>query len=546
MPDVRTIVLDLCRRAGLDPDTAVDAAGVAGRVPGLVVANRTTVRGIVEALQRAYPFDVSESDGRLRFRDRGMAPVRALTEADLVPQEGGSLLQVTRQQESELPRQVDVLYASPAADFQTCSQSARRLAGAAASVTTVELPLALDDDRARRIADRLLYESWIERDVYRFGLSAAHADLDPADVVTLAARGREVRLRLLSVETGTATVQVTAVPDDPALHGSTAMAGRPAAKLPEPRALAPTVLFALDLPLLRDEDDGPGWYAAASYDATVPGVAWPGAVLLESVDGGASFETLANLRGPATWGRCEDVLGDGPVTHWDEANTLRVRLSCGNLYSRDAGAVLAGANAALVGAEVVQFRQAALGGDGVVTLSGLLRGRRGTEHRTAGHGPGERLLLLAAHDLIRLRGSQERIGALRRLKAVTLGGHAEDVADESFVNRAAGLGPWSVAHVRGVREGDDWRVSWVRRTRLGGGWIDGADVPLPEQEERYETDILDGGGGVLRTLSSGSPSVLYTSAMQAADFGGPQDALRVRIHQISATVGRGVGREATL
>ena len=57
-----------------------------------------------------------------------------------------------------------------------------------------------------------------------------------------------------------------------------------------------------------------------------------------------------------------------------------------------------------------------------------------------------------------------------------------------------------------------------------------ADVPLGEESETYEVDILDG-DDVKRTIAASTPTVLYTSAQQIADFGGVQSAVSVRVYQ---------------
>ncbi len=545
MADLRTVLADLARRAGLDPENDVDARGVAGRLPGMVIAGRTPVRACIEALQQAYAVDVVEADGRLCFRRRGGAMVAELGEADLVPHDDGSLVRIVRGQETELPRQLDVVYRSPAADYQSCTQSARRLTSAARSVTTVSLPLALDDARAIAAAQRLLAEAWLERTTYAFRLTARWAHLDPADVIALTIGGRSERLRLTRLETTATTVAVLAVPDDAGVLETTAPPAVPAPRTAEPRILAPTVLFALDLPLLRDQDDGPGWYAAASYDPARG--AWPGAVLLESLDAGASFARLADLRGPGVWGVCETVLGPGPTVHWDEATRLRVRIAQGELEGRERAAVLNGANAAVVGGEIIQFRNAALVAPATYELSGLLRGRRGTEHLSGAHAADETFLLLRGSDLIRIAGRQDRIGAPSQVKAVTLGLHAEDQPAQGFVNGAAGLRPFSIAHPRGRREANgDWQIGWTRRTRRGGGWIDGSDVALGENTLQFEVAVLDGDGSVRRRIATGATAAVYDAAMQSEDFGVPCATLRLSICQISGTVGRGIPREVIL
>ena len=125
-----------------------------------------------------------------------------------------------------------------------------------------------------------------------------------------------------------------------------------------------------------------------------------------------------------------------------------------------------------------------------------------------------------------------------------------DIGDASFAEAmhaftGEGLKPLSPVHVRGKRTAGDLAISWVRRTRIGGDSWDAVDVPLGEESERYEVDILDG-VAVRRTLAATSPTVTYTAAQQTADFGSPQAAIDLRVCQLSAVRGRGTPRTATL
>ena len=88
----------------------------------------------------------------------------------------------------------------------------------------------------------------------------------------------------------------------------------------------------------------------------------------------------------------------------------------------------------------------------------------------------------------------------------------------------------------------------MRRARLDAPWLDGTDaVPLCEDCEGYDLDILDSGGSVRRSFAGlTSPSAIYSAAQQTADFGAVQSAVRVRVFQISAVVGRGNPKESTI
>ncbi len=128
----------------------------------------------------------------------------------------------------------------------------------------------------------------------------------------------------------------------------------------------------------------------------------------------------------------------------------------------------------------------------------------------------------------------------------------DDVAFRTEAHAFTGLGlrPYRPVHLKGRRDpgSGDWTINWFRRTRVGGDGWEQEDVPLSEQAELYELEILDGpGGDVLRTVTGlGVPSYDYSAAHQTADFGAPQATVNVRVYQRSATYGRGAPAEALI
>jgi hypothetical protein len=139
-----------------------------------------------------------------------------------------------------------------------------------------------------------------------------------------------------------------------------------------------------------------------------------------------------------------------------------------------------------------------------------------------------------------------------------IGPASRPVSDETFVAatftpEGAGLRPFSVVHVpqpwRTARSPGDLTIRWTRRSRslAADNWGAGY-VPLAEDSEVYEVDILDG-SVVKRSLTTATPSALYTAAQQTADWGAPLgtgQTIAIRIYQLSALIGRGAVRSVTL
>ena len=81
----------------------------------------------------------------------------------------------------------------------------------------------------------------------------------------------------------------------------------------------------------------------------------------------------------------------------------------------------------------------------------------------------------------------DEIGSLRFYKGVTIGTNPAEAAPHPFTNQGAALLPWAPCHIRGVRDdAGNLTLSWVRRTRYGGGLKDGTGTVDLVARDRIE------------------------------------------------------------
>lgn len=297
--------------------------------------------------------------------------------------------------------------------------------------------------------------------------------------------------------------------------------------------------------MIRDQDNDAGFYAAVSSSSEN----WKGAVLYVSADGGASYAPLETMTANATFGTAQTVMPNflsGNIP--DEASVLNVALIRGELSSITYDSFIKGLQAALIGNEVVYFRNAVLQMDGTYNLSGFLRGRRGTDHTIGAHVAAERFVLLSPASVYRIAAATNTIGVELLYKVPSIGGTLTDAVAYSYTNRGTGLKPYAPVLLGGVvTPSGDALLHWTRRTRISAEWRDNVDVPVSEFSESYVIEIYDAGFTILkRTHSSSAPSVSYSSAEQTADFGAPQTNIYFRVYQISDLVGRGYGSQGTV
>jgi len=538
---------DLVAEACADCNFAdYDVSDLDGLVTGFAITSPMSARDALTPLGLAYHFDAVESVGEIRFLMRGQPAATALSEADLVPPDGepGFGFSFTRAQETDLPVASRIAYIDADADYRQAVAEARRLVGGSDRVADSTLPLVLDQGQAIGIGERLLQDAWVMRESAVFALAPSKLALDAADEVALDAGGRTRRLRLTGIDDGAAR-QMQAIATDPSIYEPLVGPQRTPSVAQVVTQTGRALVVFLDLPLLTgDEVPWAPWAGAFASP-------WPGAVMILRSPSDANYTLDTTLTLPAAIGETTADFHAGCAWRWDDANSLRIKLANGTLSSRDETSVLGGANVlAIENAggqwEVLQFANATLTSPGRWTLSHLLRGKLGTETAMANPvAAGARVVVLDA--------------ALRQLDLMQnesvlpfhylWGPQGKPISDPAYQGTslqfaAIGLRPLSPVHVASQwQSGGDTLISWIRRSRIGGDSWD--NVPLGEESEAYEIDVLNG-SAVARTLSATSPRALYTAAQQTADFGTPPSSFDVVVYQISASYGRGIGARKTL
>jgi hypothetical protein len=502
-----------------------------------------TARAALEPLQRAFYFDAIESSGKIVFRKRGGAPVMVIDQEDLAASADGDALpddlSMTRQQEVELPAVVSVVYIDTGSDYQQNAQQAERGAVLSTQETSVELPIAMSASRARAIAESLLYDAWTQRLRYSFTTSREYAALEPADIVTLTRNGTTHTLRLSKkTESRSGVIQWEAVAEEAGVYTQSVNGGAGVVPQGEVRAAPSTAFIPLDAPLLRDSDDNLGFYSASAGATT----GWKGAVVYRSADNGYSYDEMGTVTTAASFGSVVGTLWNNGYhpNVFDEGTLINVTLSSGTFSSTTEEAVLNGANTIMVGAEILQFKNAFLYAPNTYQLSSILRGRRGTEWAMSGHAAsGETVVVLNESTLRRFSAE---LNTARLYKPVSIGRSIQDTASQPFtytgVNQMAFAG---VDLGAGRNASGDITVGWRRRSRVGVGLPWNYDPALGETSEQYDVEIWNAAFSTLRRTFSllTTPTATYTFAQQGADSGGVLSTYGVRVYQRNAVMGRG-------
>ena len=528
--------------------TQFDATTLAGLLPGYVIDRIMAPRDALQPLELAYFFDSLESGAQIKFRHRGASDAVATISDDLAVEVKVEVspITVTRGQETELPASAKISFVSSEGDYRQAVAEARRLTGASGRVAQADLPIILDPDAAAELAESWLFEAWASRERASFALPPSRLAIEPGDALVVDTGGRQRLVRVTEVgDHGARSIEARAL--DPQVYSRVTQSQRtPAAPTALPTG-QPAVHF-LDLPMLTgDEPDKAGYVAAAQTP-------WPGALAIYRSPEATGFTLQGFVNSTSAIGITLDALPAGPEGRFDRASRFQVVLASGSsTTSVTSTKLFSGANVAAVQTpagdwEVLQFQNTVLVAPSTYELSGLLRGQAGTEGAmsAAPLAAGAPFVILGA-GLSRLDLAAADIGLPLTWR---IGPASQDLGSANYLEtthafQGIGTRPLSPVHIRATRSSGDIGLSWIRRTRSGGDSWTATDVPLFEDSEAYEVDIL-AGAIVKRTIATSSPNAVYTAAQQTADFGGPQASVAVRVCQMSLVWGRGAARTAVV
>ncbi len=507
-----------------------------GFVDGYALDKAVSVRDALDPLASLFGFDAVASSGALTFSGVSSPSAYTLSDDDLVPAQTGELATLTRGQESDTPSEIELSFTNGDLEYQPAAVLSRRVEGGSRRQAQAEAAIVTDTATAQHLLDMWLQDMWVARETATFAVRPGLIAIEAGDAVTLTINGSPRLFRITRVtDNAQRTIEARAM--EPSVFD--AAPPRFAATPQAPPALpGPPIVAVLDLAIARDTP------ATMQYVAALASP-WMGPLALWEANGPASYAFSRTLDYSATIGATLDAVGPGPAGRFDNANVFRVALSGGALVSVSDLQLLGGANtAALRGPdgqwEIVGFANAELVAAGVYKLSRLLRGLGGNEvlaARTLAAGADFVLLDKAVAPLV---AGLSELGVAHAWKC---GLERLSYADPTYVGfsstaGASALMPYAPVQPKAARSLAGVTISFIRRGRIDADAWEPIDIPLGEDSEAYQIDILDG-GVVARTLSCGAQQALYAIADELADFGAPNTALDLRVYQISAVVGRG-------
>jgi hypothetical protein len=509
---------------------------VDGMADGFVIETPTSPRAAIEPLSAFFGFETVSTDGRLNFVHAGQAHGLQLSKEELVPLREGALYEITRSQESELPRQIAFSIYDGEVDYRTCTVVARHGQSGSLRERSVDVPLVTSKAEAQRRAEILLNVLWNGRDEISLSTSPSRIEAEVGDTISLEVEGSDHQFLITRIVDAEAREFSGRLLTESFLdHPPPMLAPR---KVKPPAIAGPPKVEILELAVART--DPPTLQHVAIFSDP-----WPGRMAIWRKLGSDSFVLRGFADKPAIIGETQSSFMPSPPARFDRRNTLIVHVGRGVLSSQDEVSVFAGRNLfalkhAGVGWEICAFANAELIASNTWRLSHFIRGLGGEEYLCEEPVDSGATFVLLDDAVIPLSTEVSDIGQ-QHVYRIGPADHDHSAQSYTQVETSAGflaLKPYTPVRAVARRTPSGIEISFLRRGRLESDSWEPVDIRLGEEREFYEADIFDG-TSLLRTLRASSSDLLYAATDEISDFSSLQSHLDIAIYQNSVVAGRG-------
>lgn len=494
--------------AGYDLSEIEISASIDDTIDGALITNVTTFRNIMDPVSTIYRFDIIESSGKIKFVRKSLSATPnefTVVEGETLLPDENSLEAVSfnlrREEEIAVPQRVNLRYVDKSLSYQLSMQFSTRSrtieTNQSENQITYEVPIVMTAAEAKALSYRALWTAWNSRVACGFRVPQKFLKIEPSDIGTVTASGIEYSVRAVEVTyNNDFTVSVKAngwLSDENVTILADAGTGYPQTI---PYTLGADA-YIIDAPLLlgtHDMNFSGQFPVYVVIAARTPTADFTGGSMWAAYDGLEFEEDVAST--------ADSFVGIVPavptvpdsILQTDYINTITVYPKGGDatlLTSCTYLQMMNGANVAAYGNngrwEIIQFQTVTDNGNGSYTLSGILRGRRGTDYAVDNHFAGDLFVLMDASWVEIISFPHSDVELSFRYKGVGFGQDQGSVIPQVAALEGYGALPWPPSGLEISRSlsalTGDITIEWDRRSRTVGELIDGAEyAPLDATE----------------------------------------------------------------
>lgn len=557
-PTLEFVVSDVLQIAGIDANR-IDVSALNNRfVYGAKLDfNGGSIRDFLDDLSRLYLFSLYEDDStgviKAGYNNLiGTPVILDMIQVDTkeVDSEQVVGIQETKAQKTELPSSIELVYKNRLNNYKTGSQ--RIFDQRIKHINDVRLStdIVLSDSEAATIVRRI-YESYRTQQNTYTGITTTldYAYLQPDDVIAF-----ELGTRLITAKINKKVIGVNGIVEFDATSVAPAVEDINEARASDNDYTPNTTLpdtqiqpIMLDIPHLIENPITDLVLHYTGREDAEEDVFFDGVLLAES----PTFElsAISNIFELSPVGTLRDDLIAPNYHNVIHKTSIVVENATDVFPANDDVGFYDNSYLLYINGEILGYLDSQVDVNDDYTITTLIRGLRGTQDAVQTHLAGSEVYLIKSPALsfITVPYTTNIIGQTM----TTYIQHDDQVFEDieltdDLLLTASSLKPYSPVHLETeAKANGDIDVTWVRRTRKNGTWLDNSEiVPLNEDSEQYRIFVYDGAVPITSAVVA-NPTFTITSAIIASEGITQNTELTYEVQQFSALYGYGDTLTAT-
>lgn len=363
LTSLKAIIQELSLKSDVSLDFII-AENLRDFVDGLIISNQDTAKEVINLLKSVYFFDTYERDGKLCFVKKMDAEIVEIEEEYLVSPDKKQNLLIKKASLYELPKSIAVHYFNYLFDYQLSLESSSNNCYLAQQFVNLHLPIVISPQKAKNIADITLQETLYGQLIYEFTLLPSLLSIKPGDVIHL----KNDKALVIAMRVISSVIKVGRVNQIKAISIKQNIYDQQNSQNFKQESIlfcrdhfdpGYTDLVCLRLPKLPYQV-----YSSGIYLGVIGGdMDWRGAEVL------CPDNNILYFSSSVTYGVVENFSDD----------YLQLFLFNSELFSKSEQELARYSNLALIGEEVIQFKNAEFQGNNRYRLSGIKRNMFGSK-----------------------------------------------------------------------------------------------------------------------------------------------------------------------
>ncbi len=528
------IVKYLCILSGINY-SIINTTDLQANVLGLSLDAKTGAIQHIAELAKVFNFDARVEAGNLVFKMLSSALYYQISSDDILMLNSDVGITITKSCDSvSHAGAIELLYTNPNDSYKintiTASLSSTSNATNKRIKNTHHTSLALMPNDAQSTAFNIGLNQILSQTQYKFQIPMKYSQILPNDIISFRYNNINylVRLQKVSVINAT-TLEVEGIdtisdnfPNIPKFIDSSIPVADNICQI------IPTFLNILDINNIDNVYDANNITLYLAVTGSTAGVKWQGCQIYISYDNQKTYNFVANITNESISGQIitppNNNINPNLIDYSSNISVLLNNIS--GITSISIDDLFNLNNLALIGNELISFKNITQANSSTILASGLLRGRFGTENMANNHQVGEKFILLNKSLLTKLTIPLSGVGQTLYFKAVSNNDSIYNTAPVSFVLSGNSNKSFLPSSSTAVNKNANFNISFLPRSNYENSFYDSSF------SSKYNYDIIINnlsGSPISKISSNNVNNVVYSQTSQINDFGSLQTNLNYNI-----------------